>query len=139
MALDNTEATIATLRDLRSLGISIAIDDFGMGYSALSYLKRYPVDTLKLDRSFVDGMGHDIEDTAIVNAVIAFARTLSLSVTAEGIETVEQLTQLQSLGCDQGQGYYFAKPMTAEAVTALLATDSNWGAEQWCILPERCG
>lgn len=139
VALDNTEATIATLRDLRSLGISIAIDDFGMGYSALSYLKRYPVDTLKLDRSFVDGMGHDIEDTAIVNAVIAFARTLSLSVTAEGIETVEQLTQLQSLGCDQGQGYYFAKPMTAEAVTALLATDNRWGMEQWCILPERCG
>ncbi|HKP52686.1 MAG TPA: EAL domain-containing protein [Chloroflexia bacterium] len=138
VALDNTEATIETLRELRRLGIHIAIDDFGMGYSALGYLKRYPVDTLKLDRSFVDGMGHDIEDTAIVNAVIAFAKTLSLSVTAEGIETVEQLTQLQSLGCDRGQGYYFARPMTAEAVTALIATDNNWGTEQWCILPERC-
>ena len=139
VALDNTDATVATLRELRKFGIHIAIDDFGMGYSALSYLKRYPVDTLKLDRSFVDGMGHDIEDTAIVNAVVAFAKTLNLSVTAEGIETVEQLTQLQSLGCHRGQGFYFARPMAAEAVTSLLATDKTWGVEQWCILPERCG
>ncbi len=95
------------------------------------------MDTLKLDRSFVGGMVYDIEDTAIVHAVIAFAKTLSLSVTAEGIETVEQLTQLQSLGCDQGQGFYFAKPLTAEAVTSLLVNDSAWGTEQWCILPVR--
>jgi diguanylate cyclase (GGDEF)-like protein/PAS domain S-box-containing protein len=135
VALDNTQETIATLQALRKLGIHIAIDDFGMGYSALGYLKHYPIDTLKLDRSFVDGMGQDIEDTAIVNAVIVFAKTLSLSITAEGIETVEQLTQLQALGCDRGQGFYFARPMTAEAVTSLFATDSTWGEEQWCILP----
>jgi diguanylate cyclase (GGDEF)-like protein/PAS domain S-box-containing protein len=135
VALDNTEETIATLQALRRLGIHIAIDDFGMGYSALGYLKHYPIDTLKLDRSFVDGMGQDIEDTAIVNAVIVFAKTLSLSITAEGIETVEQLTQLQALGCDRGQGFYFARPLTAEAVTSLFATDRTWGEEQWCILP----
>lgn len=115
VALDNSEATLATLQRLKEIGVHLAIDDFGTGYSALSYLKRYPIDTLKLDRSFVEGLGFDIEDTAIVHAVIAVAKTLGISVTAEGIETAEQLAQLRALGCDLGQGYYFARPLPADA------------------------
>ena len=112
---------VATLNRLREMGIGLALDDFGTGYSALSYLKRFPITNLKLDRSFVAGLGQDAEDTAIVHAVIAFAKALGLSVTAEGIETVEQLADLQSLSCEQGQGYYFSKPLPSEAMDALLA------------------
>lgn len=119
VALDNSDSTLETLRKLKAAGVRIAVDDFGTGYSALSYLKRYPIDTLKLDRSFVNGLGYDIEDTAIVHAVIAVAQTLGISVTAEGVETVEQLEQLRTLGCDLGQGYYFAHPLPADAVLPL--------------------
>ena len=121
VALENTEATIATLLELKSLGVQLALDDFGTGYSSLVYLKRYPVDTLKLDRNFISGLGGNSEDTAIVQAVIAFAKTLNLSVTAEGVETAEQLAELQRLGCDRAQGYYFARPMPAESVGNMLA------------------
>jgi diguanylate cyclase (GGDEF)-like protein/PAS domain S-box-containing protein len=118
--LDNTESTVTTLRELKAAGIQIAIDDFGTGYSALSYLKHYPVDSLKLDRSFISGLGRSLEDTAIIHAVIAFARTLSLKVIAEGIETAEQLAELRDLGCNWGQGYYFSKPLPASAARDLL-------------------
>jgi diguanylate cyclase (GGDEF)-like protein len=121
MALDDEATTIATLQGLKNLGVQLAIDDFGTGYSALSALKRYPVDTLKIDRSFVAGLGQDVGDTAIVRAVITFSRTLGLTVTAEGIETAEQLRQLRTLACDHGQGYLFAKPLTWEALRPLLA------------------
>lgn len=127
VALDNSEATLATLRRLKEIGVRLAIDDFGTGYSALSYLKRYPIDTLKLDRSFVDGLGFDIEDTAIVHTVIAVAKTLGISVTAEGIETAEQLAQLRALGCDLGQGYYFARPLPADAPVPLYAASALLG------------
>jgi EAL domain-containing protein (putative c-di-GMP-specific phosphodiesterase class I) len=118
--MQDAPSTLAKLRALKNLGIHIAIDDFGTGYSSLSYLKRFPLDTLKIDRSFVDGIVHDTDDIAIVNAVVTVARSLNLSVTAEGIETDEQLGRLWSLGCDRGQGFYFARPQPAESIPFLL-------------------
>jgi EAL domain-containing protein (putative c-di-GMP-specific phosphodiesterase class I) len=120
VALGDTDTGAATLKALRDLGIHLAIDDFGTGYSALSYLKRFPVGTLKIDRAFIDGLGRNLEDTAIVRAVIAFAKTLSLTVTAEGIESAEQLSHLQELGCECGQGYYFAPPLPSFEMEEML-------------------
>ena len=113
---------IAALRELKGMGIRIAMDDFGTGYSSLSYLKRFPIDTLKIDRSYVDGLGSDAGDTAIVHATIAFAKELSLDVTAEGIENAEQLARLRDLGCELGQGYHFARPLPSEKAKDLLVS-----------------
>jgi EAL domain-containing protein (putative c-di-GMP-specific phosphodiesterase class I) len=120
MVMRDLEATISTLRRLRKLGIKIAIDDFGTGYSSLAYLKRLPIDIIKIDRSFIQDIGQDQENTAIVRAIISMAKALNLTVTAEGIETVEQLDLLRGWNCDRGQGYLFARPMEAETLTALL-------------------
>lgn len=120
MIMEQGEITIATLSRLKKLGIRLAIDDFGTGFSALSYLKRFPIDTLKIDGSFIKGLGHNREDTAIVHAVIAFAKALHLSVTAEGVETSEQLSQLKVLGCDRGQGYYFSEALSGDAIKMLM-------------------
>jgi diguanylate cyclase (GGDEF)-like protein/PAS domain S-box-containing protein len=125
VVMQDVEASTATLRQMTDLGIHLVIDDFGTGYSSLSYLKRLPVDTLKIDRSFVDGLGHDSHDDAIVRSVIALAKSLSLSVTAEGIETAEQLRHLRELRCDDGQGYYFARPLWADAARAMLAQEGE--------------
>nr|MBA2255278.1 EAL domain-containing protein [Chloroflexota bacterium] len=95
------------LRALRDLGIRITVDDFGTGYSSLSSIKVLPVDALKIDRSFIDGLGTDRGDTGIVLAIIAFARALGLIVTAEGVETEAQLAALVEMGCELGQGYLF--------------------------------
>jgi EAL domain-containing protein (putative c-di-GMP-specific phosphodiesterase class I) len=121
--MQDPEAATRTLRALKDLGIRLAVDDFGTGYSSLSYLKRFPVDTLKIDRSFIDGIGRDKHDTAIVRSIISLARTLDLTVTAEGIETPTQQWCLQQLGCDRAQGYLFAKPMPARDLADLLAAD----------------
>jgi len=118
--IDDLETVATTLRALRALGVRFAVDDFGTGFSTLGALKHYPVDCLKIDRSFIDGLGSDAQDTAIVHAVVAFAKTLGLPVTGEGIETAEQLEQLRALGCDHGQGYYFAKPLQHGSVEPFL-------------------
>ncbi len=97
------------------------MDDFGTGYSNLSYVKRLPVSTLKIDRSYVGGLGRNAEDTAIVHATVAFAEALGLSLTAEGIEDAGQLARLRELGCELGQGYHFAKPLPEAEVSAFLA------------------
>lgn len=121
-----TDAPImnTTLTGLKGLGISLSIDDFGTGYSSLGYLKHLPVDMLKIDRSFVIGLGSNPEDTAIVRAIITLAHTLGLVVTAEGIETAEQLRQLEALACELGQGYFFSQPQPAEALGELIAQGS---------------
>jgi diguanylate cyclase (GGDEF)-like protein/PAS domain S-box-containing protein len=132
LTIDRADGALAVLTQLKALGVHLVIDDFGTGYSALSYLKRYPLDGLKLDRSFVDRLDQDPEDTAIIHAILAVAHALHLSVTAEGIETVEQLAALRALGCAWGQGYYFAHPLPpAEfdsrytAATALLTRSAG--------------
>ncbi|HEY7203460.1 MAG TPA: bifunctional diguanylate cyclase/phosphodiesterase [Methylomirabilota bacterium] len=107
---------------LKKIGVRLAIDDFGTGYASLSYLKRLPVDCLKIDRSLIKGVGFDNEDTAIIRAVVTLARSLGITVTAEGVETTEQLSQLRDLGCEQGQGYYFARPVSADRLPELLAS-----------------
>ena len=122
MLSDETSA-IAALRDLRAMGIHIAIDDFGTGYSSLSYLKRLPVDGLKIDRSFIEGLGIERERSAIVGATIAFARALGLVVTAEGIETADQLRHLRKMRCQLGQGYLWAPAMMPSEVESFLETD----------------
>jgi EAL domain-containing protein (putative c-di-GMP-specific phosphodiesterase class I) len=119
--MHDTEAAVGILRELKELGIHLAIDDFGTGYSSLAYLKSLPLDVLKIDRSFVDGLGRESEDTAIVETIVALARTLNLTITAEGIETAEQARQLRDIRCERGQGYYFARPLNVDAVSALLA------------------
>ena len=120
MLADETTA-IATLRRLRHAGIHVAVDDFGTGYSSLSYLDRLPVDGLKIDRSFVHGLGPGRERGAIVSATLSFARALGLTVTAEGVETEEQLRRLVEFGCPLAQGFLFAVPLAPAAMTDLLA------------------
>jgi diguanylate cyclase (GGDEF)-like protein/PAS domain S-box-containing protein len=119
--MQDAPATMGRLQALKDLGVQLAIDDFGTGYSSLGYLKRFPVDVLKIDQTFVRGLGKDPEDTAIVRAIVTVAHNLELSVTAEGIETVEQLTLLRELGCSRGQGFYFARPLGADPLGALFA------------------
>jgi diguanylate cyclase (GGDEF)-like protein/PAS domain S-box-containing protein len=118
--MDDPESVVGVLTALKDLGIRLAIDDFGTGYSSLSYLRHFPVDALKIDRSFVRGLGHDDDDDATVRLIIHLARNLGLVVVAEGVETDEQLEELISLECDRAQGFYFARPVTPDAFIRYL-------------------
>jgi diguanylate cyclase (GGDEF)-like protein/PAS domain S-box-containing protein len=124
--MDEAESSIAILEELKDLGVQLAIDDFGTGYSSLSYLNRFPVDFLKIDRSFVEGLPESSEDTAVVSSIIALAHTLGMQVIAEGVETDQQLPQLRKIGCDIAQGHYFSKALTHDALSAFLRTNPHW-------------
>lgn len=120
--MDREANAISVLNDISDLGIRLAVDDFGTGYSSLSYLKQLPVQVLKIDQSFVRGLTSDEDDAAIVTAIVAMAKSLNLTVTAEGVETVEQLALLKDLQCDEYQGFLFSKPLPAEEFAKLLRT-----------------
>jgi diguanylate cyclase (GGDEF)-like protein/PAS domain S-box-containing protein len=120
MLMRDTTATIGTLRALKDLGVRLAIDDFGTGYSSLSYLRQFPVDILKIDRSFVEGVAGEGGDATLAEAVVQMSRALRLQTVAEGIETTDQWSALRTLGCEFGQGYLFARPIEAARVEALL-------------------
>jgi diguanylate cyclase (GGDEF)-like protein/PAS domain S-box-containing protein len=127
--MHDAESAIGALRALRALGVHLSVDDFGTGYSSLSYLKRFPVEALKVDRSFVDGLGRESGDSAIVTAVITLAHALGLRAVAEGVETDIQLNELQMLGCDMAQGYLFSHPKPASQLEHLVtSTPARSGA-----------
>jgi diguanylate cyclase (GGDEF)-like protein/PAS domain S-box-containing protein len=116
--LADVKAATVALRELRSLGLHLSVDDFGTGYSSLTYLKRFPVEAIKIDKSFVAGLGLEQEDSMIVEAVVRLGQSLGLNVVAEGIESPLQLSRLRDLGCDRGQGYLFGRPRPAALVEA---------------------
>ena len=119
----DAEGAVRTLTALRALGVHLSVDDFGTGYSSMTYLKRFPVESLKVDRSFVDGLGRDAEDSAICTAVVSLAHALGLRAVAEGVETPEQLALLRTLGCELAQGYLFGRPAPPDAWAARPAED----------------
>ncbi len=119
--IEDMGAAHETLQEVRDLGVAVAIDDFGTGYSSLGYLRRLPVDALKIDRAFVAGLGEDPADRAVVAAVTALAHALGKGVTAEGVETPAQLAEVRAAGCDRAQGFLIAEPLTPEGIAALLA------------------
>jgi diguanylate cyclase (GGDEF)-like protein/PAS domain S-box-containing protein len=120
VVMENAEFATTVLRQLKALGVRISIDDFGTGFSSLEYLRRFPIDELKVDKSFVDGLGRDPEATAIVAAVMGMAHALDLTVVAEGVETEAQAVALRNLGCDEVQGYLYARPQSARDLDPLL-------------------
>jgi len=118
--MDDVDAATLMLKRLKEIGLCLAIDDFGTGYSSLSYLKRFPVDFVKIDKSFVADLGEGAVDSEIVRAVIRLAAAIGIRTVAEGVETEEQLRRLRTMGCPMVQGYYLSRPQPAEAVAALL-------------------
>jgi EAL domain-containing protein (putative c-di-GMP-specific phosphodiesterase class I) len=121
MIMEQGRGAVATLTMLKDLGVRLAIDDFGTGYSSLAYLKRFPIDKLKIDQSFVHGLAHDSDDREIAATIIAMARSLNLEVLAEGVETEQQLAFLRLYGCDAYQGFLFGRPMPAGELAAWMA------------------
>ncbi|HEX2057454.1 MAG TPA: EAL domain-containing protein [Actinomycetota bacterium] len=119
--LNDSPQTMATIEGLKALGVMIAIDDFGTGYSSLSYLRSFPIDILKIDRSFIDGIDRGVEDAALTRAIVQIGENLNLRIVAEGIETPEQLAEVRRLGCHEGQGFYLGEPQEAEAFAELVA------------------
>jgi diguanylate cyclase (GGDEF)-like protein len=128
--MHNEEGAIATLKTLKEMGIHVSIDDFGTGYSSLRYLKRFPIDELKIDRSFVRDVTTDHDDAAIVGAIIAMANSLRVSVIAEGVETAEQLSFLREQGCNVIQGFYLSRPLPTEEMTRVFREGNRWGVPE---------
>jgi diguanylate cyclase (GGDEF)-like protein/PAS domain S-box-containing protein len=130
--LNDSAATIATLDGLKALGVLIAIDDFGTGYSSLSYLRRFPIDILKIDRSFIDGIDRGVEDAALARAIVQIGENLNLRIVAEGIETPEQLGEVRRLGCHEGQGFYLSVPLDASELQEMVSDApcaTDWAAQ----------
>jgi EAL domain-containing protein (putative c-di-GMP-specific phosphodiesterase class I) len=124
--MQNAASGTAMLKQLKALGVQLSIDDFGTGYSSLARLHQLPIDTLKIDRSFVSRMANDGESLEIIRAIITLAHTLDMDVIAEGAETSQELAQLRSLQCEYGQGYFFSKPVDSYAAEELLAGGLQW-------------
>jgi EAL domain-containing protein (putative c-di-GMP-specific phosphodiesterase class I) len=120
--IDDSSVAADSLRELRSLGVTILLDDFGTGYSSLSHLGRFPIDALKIDRSFVMHLGVEKDDFGIVRAIAAMADALGLDVVAEGVETAEQAAEALALGCGSAQGYYFARPAPPAVIESLISS-----------------
>jgi EAL domain-containing protein (putative c-di-GMP-specific phosphodiesterase class I) len=120
--IKDPEKVLATVHQLKMLGVKFSIDDFGTGYSSLSYLKRFNVDKLKIDQSFVRDMADDPNDAAIVNAIIQMAKSLNLTTIAEGVEDARQLELLRQQHCDEVQGYHFARPMPADEFVKFISS-----------------
>ncbi len=118
--ISDTDAMVARLAELKALGIALSIDDFGTGYSSLGYLRRFPIDELKIDKSFVDDLLTVGSTTSLAEVVVALGVTLGMATVAEGVETEEQAEALRTMGCELAQGYLFHRPMPAEVVAALL-------------------
>jgi EAL domain-containing protein (putative c-di-GMP-specific phosphodiesterase class I) len=134
--MENAEAATTMFLQLRALGVKLHMDDFGTGYSSLSYLHRFPVDMLKIDRSFVSTMSIDGYNSEIVQAIIMLAQSLGIEVTAEGVETAEQLAQLRTLGCQLGQGYFFSPPVESGAAQVLISPRERQGYRSCSALQE---
>ncbi|HEU0078350.1 MAG TPA: EAL domain-containing protein [Longimicrobiaceae bacterium] len=130
LLMRDAESTVMALRQLRSRGIRLAIDDFGTGYSSLSYLQRFPIGTLKIDRSFVRGLTQGSSDSALVQTMVSLARGLGMSVVAEGIETEEQLAELRRLGCASAQGFFFARALAPDEAAGLISGGAHGWAEE---------
>jgi EAL domain-containing protein (putative c-di-GMP-specific phosphodiesterase class I) len=124
--MDNAEVAISILQQLKRIGVRLSIDDFGTGYSSLSYLHRFPIDALKIDRSFVSRMESGTENGEIVRTVVALAKALGLTVIAEGIETIHQLHQLRILGSEYGQGFLFSRPVPLGEAEELISEPDRW-------------
>jgi len=125
VAMEDAVSMLDVMRELKSLGLKLAIDDFGTGYTSLSYLKRFPVDFLKADRSFTQDLEEGAQGRVTLMAITHIAHAMGLNVVAEGVEDVMQLARLRELGCDLAQGYYFSRPLEAEAASRLLTDDRN--------------
>lgn len=124
-AMHDAEITSATLSELKSLGVKLSIDDFGTGYSSLAYLKRFPIDKLKIDRSFVHNMTHENSDAAITKTIITLGHSLGLKLIAEGVENHDQLSMLKEFGCEEIQGSLFSKPLSHTDLSLLLNEKKN--------------
>ena len=124
--LRDAELLNEPLRELKAIGVKLVLDDFGTGYSSLAYLTRLPLDALKVDRSFVDGLGSERRDTKITEAIVAMSKALSLDVIGEGVETALQAKELLRLGCHLAQGFYFSRPVPAGRITTMLASGPEW-------------
>jgi EAL domain-containing protein (putative c-di-GMP-specific phosphodiesterase class I) len=127
----DTETTLERLAELKALGVRLAVDDFGTGYSSLRYLRRFPVDILKMAKPFIDTIATDDVDTALACTILDLGANLGLQVVAEGIERDEQATVLRALGCEMGQGYHYARPLSAEAASAMLGDPPRHGV--WSV------
>jgi EAL domain-containing protein (putative c-di-GMP-specific phosphodiesterase class I) len=126
----DTDFSVTRLKELKMLGVSLAVDDFGTGYSSLNYIRRFPIDILKVDKSFIDGIAEGGEESALTEAILQLAHVLKLRAVAEGIESKDQFDRLIELHCEMGQGYLFARPLEKKAIEGLVASGRSLRVEE---------